>query len=835
MLNSSDCLQGLFLGAAHNISRFSLTPKLVFFNYTNHRIAENQILFGNSIRASTTNGDFQSKLKIEGKTLVERSQTKYPARWVNYGGCIPSILQALDTVQDLDEALKPWEGSLNNKERTIILKEQSNWRRAQEIFDWFKRKGCYELNVIHYNIMFRIFGRARRWDLVQKLWNEMKSNRIAPSNSTYGTLINACCKAGLNKEALLWLGDMYKQAMEPDEVTMGIVVQMYKQAGEFQKAEQFFEKWSMDSSDAPETQRCYSLYTYNTLIDTYGKAGELEKASNTFAQMLRAGIAPDIVTFNTMIHVCGNHGCLEEVASLMAMMEELRCLPNTRTYNILISLYVKSDDIGLAASYLLKMKVDGQVPDIVSYRTLLYAYSIRNMVGEAEALVLEMEEKGLELDEYTQSALTRMYVNAGMLEQSWNWFERFQNTMSSECFSANIDAFGEHGYLSLAEKSFICCLDKQKLSVAVFNVMIKAYGIGKKYDKACDLFDSMENSGILPDKCTYNSLIQILSGAEMPHTAVSYVRKMQGAGLISDCIPYSMVMTSLAKLGELQLAVDLFNEMISFGVQPDIVVYSILINGFAEVGGVQEAMKYVELMKNAGLAVNSVICNSLIKLYTKVGYLREAKETFELVKSLEDGSDVYSSNCMIDLYSENDMVEEAEEIFDNLKSRGRANEFSYSMMLCLYKKIGQLSKGCRIAQEMQNLGLLNDTLSYCNVIGLYASDGRMKEAVKAFQHMLASGVPPNDATFRSLGVILLKHGVSRDAINHLELVRKKDVHIGSLEWIETLCSIVRLDYTILQLDDKTKGDFKADCSVSGFRNELGCAKGSQHLNQCLYG
>lgn len=32
--------------------------------------------------------------------------------------------------------------------------------------------------------------------------------------------------------------------MEPDEVTMGIAVQMYKKAGEFKKAEDFFKKWS---------------------------------------------------------------------------------------------------------------------------------------------------------------------------------------------------------------------------------------------------------------------------------------------------------------------------------------------------------------------------------------------------------------------------------------------------------------------------------------------------------------------------------------------------------------------------------------------------------------
>lgn len=56
--------------------------------------------------------------------------------------------------------------------------------------------------------------------------------------------------------------------------------------------------------------------------------------------------------------------------------------------------------------------------------------------------------------------------------------------------------------------------------------------------KTCDLFDVMENYGILLLKCTYKSLIYILLGAEMPHKPVSYVRKMQEVGLIGDYIPY---------------------------------------------------------------------------------------------------------------------------------------------------------------------------------------------------------------------------------------------------------------------------------------------------------
>ncbi|KAI4345727.1 hypothetical protein L6164_012825 [Bauhinia variegata] len=130
-------------------------------------------------------------------------------------------------------------------------------------------------------------------------------------------------QGGLKEKALLWLERMQRQGMQPDEVTMGIVVHLYKKVGEFQKAEDFFKKWSSGhlrlennstatnsevDNNASHTNVCLSSHTYNTLIDTYGKAGQLQEASETLARMLKEGIAPTAVTFNAMIHICGNHG-----------------------------------------------------------------------------------------------------------------------------------------------------------------------------------------------------------------------------------------------------------------------------------------------------------------------------------------------------------------------------------------------------------------------------------------------------------------------------------------------------------------------------------------------
>ncbi|KAF9596622.1 hypothetical protein IFM89_012745 [Coptis chinensis] len=640
------------------------------------------------------------------------------------------------------------------------------------------RKGCYELNVIHYNIIIRILGKARKWVHVENLWNELQANGTAPTNSTYGTLIDVYSKGGLREEALLWLQRMNKQGMEPDEVTMGIVVQTYKKSGDFEKAENFFNNWSSGKpingrgkiADTNNTRSqpllTFSSYTYNTLMDMYGKAGQLQDASDTFSRMLREGIVPTIVTFNTMIHICGNNGKFEEVDSLIKQMEELQCLPDTRTYNILISLHAKHHNITAAGIYFSKMKENGLKPDYVSYRTLLYAFSIRHMVGEAEDLISEMDEFDFEFDEYTHSALTRIYIEAGMLQKSWSWFERYhpKGKMSSECYSASIDAFGEHGHILEAEKAG---QERKNLTVREFNIMIKAYGIGREYNKACETFDCMEKLGLLPDKCSYSSLIQILSGADLPHVAVPYVRKMQERGLVVDCIPYCAVILSFVKLGQLDMAEELFTEMIGFTVQPDKFVFGILINAFAGVGSVEKAANYVNKMGNSGLRGNPVIYNSLIKLYTKVGFLQEAEETYKLLRSSEAGPDVYSSNCMIDLYSERGMVPQAEEIFGDLKQKGGANEFSYAMMLCMYRRVGRIEKGIAFANSMFELGLLTGNLSYNSIIGLYASDGRLNEAVETFWEMIKSSIQPDDSTFRSLGVVLVRFGASKDTVSKL--------------------------------------------------------------------
>ncbi|KAJ3673875.1 hypothetical protein LUZ60_005867 [Juncus effusus] len=769
--------------------------------------------------------------KFEFK-IPERS---FCSKQTSYGGVMPLILESVQRVQDLDKAFEPWKKKLNLKGRTVILKEQTDWRRALEIFQWFKNDGFCGVNLIHYNIMLRILGKSRRLDLLVSLFLDMQIENVIPDNSTYTTLMDAYSKLGANKVVLIFLGDMYKRGISPDEMCIVTVVKAYKAIGQFEEGERVFNKWVMSKKTKPKTLN--PLYTYNMMIDNYGKSGQFEKALNAFNEMISKGISPDAITFNTIISTLSKTGKFPEISKFVTLLIKLNILPDSKSHDWILLLCLKAGQVILAENYFYNIKGRSLYLDILGYRKLLYAYSKYKMVRKAETLIREIESKGIVLDEYTQSDISRMYINSNLMKKAWNWFEKWANTnsLSSNCFTANINAFGEKGYLSLAEKAFGLCIKMKKLSISTFNVMIKAYGTAKEYEKACELVDNMEKYEILPDNLTYNSLLIILSSAKLFEKASVYAKKMLNSNLILSKFSYSILIGAFTKTGELELIEKLFDEMSKSNMEIDIVTYAMLIEAYCEIGNIQMATKYLNLMKNAGFEVNFQICNSLIKLYAKNGNLLEALEIYRILKSLTGKVDSYSSNCMIRLYSENLMVKEAQEVFDELKLSGNANEFSYVTLLLSYRRLGRYKEAFRVSREMQKLGFLNEIFSYNAVIGLYLSDKRFKGAIKVFSRMLENNVSPNEVTFRVLRGVLVNCGVSKLDIRRIEKITKKNYKKGLYEWVRVVNSVFRLSEGVLANSLNLRGQNRKEFFiVKKTKSVVVCKKETLISKELLY-
>ncbi|KAI5434641.1 hypothetical protein KIW84_021459 [Lathyrus oleraceus] len=755
------------------------------------------------------------------------SFTNQKKKNTNYESALDSALETLESSNDVDDALDSFYEYLSARDITVILREQRNWKRVVTVFKWFTSHEDYVHNVIHYNVVLRALVRGQQWDQLRLCWIQMANNDVLPTSHTYGMLIDCYGKAGLAKEALLWIKHMRMRGFFPNEVIMCSVVTVLKDVREFDRADRFYKNWCRGNVDLDdldfdsstlntkgsnsslplsfkqflstelfktgggirdsnymmsldmdiEPQKPQLSITYNALIDLYGKAERLKDAGDVFADMMKSGVAVNISTFNTMIFISGTHGNLVEAEALLVKMEERGISPDTRTYNIFLSLYANVGNMDAALFYYRRIREAGLFPDVVTYRALLGMLCAENMVQAVESVIDDMEKSSGSVDEHSLPGIVKMYINKGDLDKANDLLQKFQMNRepSSLICAAIIDVFGENGFWAEAETMFYRPrhMARQARDILEFNAMIKAYGKAELYDNAVFLFEEMKNQGICFIPSTYNSLIQMLSGADLVDQARDLTVEMQEMGFKPHCQTFSAVIASYIRLGQLSDAIDVYKEMLETGVKPNEVVYGSLINGFAEHGTLDEALHYFNLMKESGFSANLIVLSTLLKSYTKDGDLEGINSIYQQMQNMEGGLDIVAWNSMITTFAELGLVSQARRTFENLKKAGLANSTSYEITMVLYKDIGMFKEAIKLAEDMKMSGLLRECHSYNKVMLCYATDSQFQECGKLLHEMVSKKILPNKETLHVLFTILKKGRFPKEAVEQLESCFKK--------------------------------------------------------------
>ncbi|PWZ15464.1 Pentatricopeptide repeat-containing protein [Zea mays] len=694
---------------------------------------------------------------------------------------------------------------MSPREQTSLLSRQRCWRRARDLFNRLRALPGYAPNPVHDAVLLRHLARARRWAELHRAWIGMP---FPPSNPAYAALADALAKAGLARGALLLLRHMRTRGVAPDEVSMNTFVRILKDEGRHDDALALFHSWcdgrfevdflDLDSITvdldgpmqflladmyddkiaapaagvAPERPRKPKLVvTYNVLIDLYGKAGRLKNALDMFLDMPAHGVMPDTYTFNTLINIFGFSGNSAQAEVLFASMVIRGVKPDTKTYNVMMTVFASIGDLEGVLKYYCQIRNAGLHPDAVTYRILLQVLCERKMVHKAEDVIEGILNSGSFVHEQSLPIVMKMYVDLGLLDEAIAFFEKHcrGKGVSSKNFSAIMDVFAGRGLWEEAEHIF--CSERgdgNEKDIVEYNVMIKAYGQAKQYDRVSSLFESMEESGVPSDECTYNSLIQMFSFGGFPHRAKKLLGKMKDAGFEPKCETYSAIIRSYSRHCLVPEAIDLFNEMKASGVEPNVIVYGILIDMFAETGNVKEALHYSNLLEQSGISPNHIVLTSLIKAYSKFNSWKEAQDLYSRMNDMDGGPDVIASNAMLNLYAKLEMVTEAKEIFDSLRRNNHADAVSYTTMAYLYKSIGLLSESIRITHKLQKSGLLSDCASCNAVMACYGAKGNLRDCAELVHQMVVANIPPDTSTFEMIFSLLKNGHVSTEEILQLE-------------------------------------------------------------------
>ncbi|CAA6656668.1 unnamed protein product [Spirodela intermedia] len=611
-------------------------------------------------------------------------------------GPLPSLLRHLDSSGDspgggggVREILDPLAGRLTPKELTVLLKEQRDWRRALQIFQWMRSQGeLYLPNPIHYNVVLRALGSAQEWDELRRCWIDMARDGVLATNTTYGILIDVFGKAGLAREAVLWLRHMRSRGLFPDEVTMNTAVRVLKDSGEFDLGRRSSPtgapgRWTWRPSrppprrGAPRRRRLAQPPAVLALRDAPLRREEGGAAVSSGGGGGAPG-SPEAPARRHLQHP--DRPLLPEAEALLEKMEERGIRPDAKTFNIFMSLHAAAGDLPAVLAYYRRLDPPGELCG-------------RKMVREVEGVIEELRAGGEPLDEQLLPVVTRMYVEQGLLAQAAAFLAEHcaGRTISSKNYAAVADVFAERGLWAEAESVFSSAEGRRRREAAEYNVMIKAYGRAKLYDRACALFERMPGRGVWPDE---------LLGRMMREARMSPRRET-----------FSAVMASCARAGMSEPAEEIFEEMRRCG------------------------------MEASGLPANRIVLTSLIKAHRRSGDWREAQRVYARIGGLEGGADAVAGNYMIGVYADLGMVTEARAVLADLSSGGRADAASYAAMVRLYRNMGMLDEAAGAAEQMRRAGLLSDGASFGTAVAAFAGAGGSGTAPSYSTRCRTSGSP----------------------------------------------------------------------------------------------
>ncbi|TKY55132.1 Pentatricopeptide repeat-containing protein [Spatholobus suberectus] len=347
--------------------------------------------FGSNMHASNTQmvGSIKESFNKHPRDLKMSAGTVPMSRHFTNTGriveVVSDILRQLKWGPAAEKALYNLNFSMDAYQANQVLKQLQDHSVALGFFYWLKQQPGFRHDGHTYTTMVGILGRARRFDVISKLLEQMVKDGCQPNVVTYNRLIHCYGCANYLKEALNVFNEMQEVGCEPDRVT------------------------------------------YCTLIDIHAKAGFIDVAMSMYKRMQAAGLSPDTFTYSVIINCLGKAGNLAAAHWLFCEMVDHGCVPNLVTYNIMIALQAKARNYETALKLYHDMQNAGFQPDKVTYSIVMEALGHCGYLEEAESVFVEMKQKNWVPDEPVYGLLVDLWGKAGNVEKASEWYQAMLN------------------------------------------------------------------------------------------------------------------------------------------------------------------------------------------------------------------------------------------------------------------------------------------------------------------------------------------------------------------------------------------------------------------------
>lgn len=313
----------------------------------------------------------------------------------------------------------------------------------------------------------------------------------------------------------------------------------------------------------------------------------------------------------------------------------------------------------------------------------------------------------------------------------------------------------------------------EKPDLVACNAMISGFSCNNEAELSLQLFQKLRLSGCKVSSSTIVGLIPVF----YPIGHFDLTRSIHGFCVKSSFIFNSSVSTALttvySRLNELELARNLFNE----SLEKPLASWNAIISGYAQNGQTEMAISLFHEMQNLDIHPNPVTITSILSACAQLGALGLGKWVHDLIKKECFESNIFVSTALIDMYTKCGSIDEARILFDMM---GEKNIVTWNAMISGYGLHGHGKEALKLYQEMLGSGIPPTGVTFLSILYACSHAGLVKEGERIFHSMVYDhGFEPKSEHYACMVDILGRAGKLEDAV---EFINKMPIEPGLAEW-----------------------------------------------------
>lgn len=454
-----------------------------------------------------------------------------------------------------------------------------------------------------------------------ELFSDMKSkDRLTPTIYNFSPLIYGCAQAGYTKKAF----DLYKESLNYyKKPSKSMITCLINSCGESPFKEYAIKKldWFREHLKFEYNYKLNDIQ-YRSAIKSYGKLGELEKASQLVKEMIENQILPDTQTFNMLLIGCASD---KESGATIALrlfkrMRYYNLKPDIITFRLMLRC-IRDCEFGSAE---LLEKTIGELPVLtnynqkIRYKNLLSKQTSSNKKGSNELvnfvwlpLITDLGDCITSATNKTSEQANIRLLNAGSNDNSDiipisscdnNSLYRSDYNYQLSGLSNKLPNLLSDDHLELMERIKGIQFGKLKLSSGRLLLFGGLHGY----------LETMTKEGCRPDSKTFSLLLGCIRHEK--NVQLEYLRLAKDYKIKRDLLFYDLLIRHICSNANdstrLQRALDLLDEMHIDQIRPNITTFESLALGCDTW---LEAKKLVDDVERCGFTIS----HNMIKRFFK--------------------------------------------------------------------------------------------------------------------------------------------------------------------------------------------------------------------------